>query len=112
MMAYSFRGSRVLKQGLKLLCLFLAVTGVMLLAAHLALRHPAEAAAVRAWMNAHRYGWFAWRLMLYVAIGWGGWKIWHAPGFRPEYRQPLLRMLTVSAVIVLICERVLLGGGA
>lgn len=110
-MAYSFRASRWMKQGGKLVCQLLALTVVIFLIAHLAITYPVEAATVKAWMTGHRYGWLVWRLMLYIATGWGVWKVWHAPGFRPEYRQPLLRMLAASGALILICELVLLRGG-
>jgi hypothetical protein len=112
MMAFHFRGARFLKHGLKLLCLFLALMAFMLLIAHFGLQNPDEAAAIKSWMTEHRYSWFILRLALYVGIGWGAWKIWHAPGFWAEYRRPLIRMLIVSAVFILICEWVLLGRGA
>ncbi|EOK8278573.1 hypothetical protein ABK622_RS17365 [Escherichia coli] len=48
--------------------------------------------------------WLGWRLCLYSAIGWLGWRIWHAPGFRAEYRASFLRMATVSVLFILLCE--------
>lgn len=110
-MAYSFRSSRLMKLGLRLIGQLLGLTALIFLSAHLAITYPVEAAAVKAWMSGHRYGWLAWRLMLYIATGWGVWKIWHAPGFRPEYRQPLLRMLAASGALIVVCELVLLRGG-
>lgn len=96
---------------LKFLCFCLGLLAVMLLVAHFALQNPAAASAIEAWMIGHRLGWFIWRLMLYTLTGWGVWKVWHAPGFRAEYRRPMIRMLFVSSIVVLICESVLLGRG-
>jgi hypothetical protein len=107
MMAYS----RILRKGLKLLCPLLALMALILLIAHFSLQNPAEAAAFKSWMTNHRYVWLTWRLALYVGTGWGAWKIWHAPGFREEYRLALLRMLAVSGALILVCEYVLLRGG-
>lgn len=111
MMRYTKRGISILKQGLKLLCLIFVLTVVIMLAAYLTLRYPAEATAIKSWMSSYRYAWLAWRMVIYVSIGWWVWRIWHAPGFCSEYRRPLIRMLIVSSVVVLICESVLLGEG-
>ena len=97
---------------LRFLCLCFSLLAVMLLIAHFALQYPVAASAVKDWMASHRLGWLVWRLMLYTATGWGVWKIWHAPGFRAEYRRPMIRMLIISSIVVLICESVILGRGA
>lgn len=99
------------KRVLQLLAL---LAGMMLLAltlAHWGVNHPGESAALRDWMQRTRYGWLGWRLVLYVCLAWGFWKIWHAPDFRPEYRQPLRRMAIAGAVFALLCEYSVFGGG-
>lgn len=105
MMRHFSPGIRVLR----FLCLCFGLLAVMLFIAHFALQYPVAASAVKAWMASHRLGWFIWRLMLYAAIGWGVWKVWHAPGFRAEYRRPMIRMLIISGIVVMICESVILG---
>jgi len=37
-------------------------------------------------------------------------KILRAPGFRSQYRQPLMRIAAVSVVFAVVCELVLLSG--
>ena len=85
----------LLLAGITVFSLWLANTGI---------RHAEGVAALREWMYETRYGWLIWRLCVYCVLGWWGWKIWHAPGFRPEYRAPFLRMATVSVLFVLLCE--------
>ncbi|VEW01675.1 conserved hypothetical protein [Escherichia coli] len=41
-------------------------------------------------------------------LGWGIWRIVHAPGFRAEYRQPLIRICCASVAFILVCEYALL----
>ncbi len=62
-------------------------------------------------VHSTRYGWLSWRLALYAVLIWGFWKIWHAPGCKPEYRQLLKRMAIACAVFALACEYSLFGGG-
>ncbi|HBD1844097.1 TPA: hypothetical protein KIA93_000303 [Salmonella enterica] len=93
--------------------LLVGLTGVIagtLLLANTGIEHPGEMAALRDWMFAGRYGWLLWRLMLYAALGWGVWKIRRAPGFKPEYQTPLLRMTVVSVAFILVCEYALFSG--
>ncbi|MFD1803619.1 hypothetical protein ACFSFZ_15680 [Mixta tenebrionis] len=92
--------------GLFLLALLMALEGGLWLAD----LGPEGMATVKNWMHETRYGWLAWRLMLYCAVGWGLWKIWHAPGFRPEYRRPLLRIASVSILFFLVCEYSIFSG--
>lgn len=94
--------------------LLVLLAGMMLLAltlAHWGVNHPGESAALRDWMQRTRYGWLGWRLVLYAGLAWGFWTIWHAPVFRPEYRQPLRRMAIAGAVFALLCEYSVFGGG-
>lgn len=98
----------------RVLQLLALLAGMMLLAltlAHWGVNHPSESAALRDWMQRTRYGWLGWRLVLYVGLAWGFWRIWHAPGFRPEYRPALRRMAIAGAVFALLCEYSVFGGG-
>jgi hypothetical protein len=79
--------------------------------AHWGVNHPGKSVALRDWVHSTRYGWLSWRLALYAALAWVFWKIWHAPGCKPEYRQPLKRMAIACAVFALACEYSLFGGG-
>ena len=81
-----------------------------LIVADKAVKNPAQAAASRAWMDHARYGWLVWRLAVYGALAWGFVKIFRAPGFGPQYRQPLIRIAAVSVIFAVACELVLLGG--
>lgn len=72
----------LLLTGITVFSLWLADTGI---------RHAEGFAALREWMYETRYGWL-------------GWRIWHAPGFRAEYRASFLRMATVSVLFILLCE--------
>jgi hypothetical protein len=98
----------------RVLQLLALLAGMMLLAltlAHWGVNHPSESAALRDWMQRTRYGWLGWRLVLYVGLAWGFWKICQAPGCKPEYRQPLKRMAIAGAVFALLCEYSVFGGG-
>lgn len=75
-----------------------------------AIKNPARAAAFRDWMEHARYGWLIWRLAVYAALTWGFAKIFRAPGFGPQHRQPLIRIAAVSAIFAIVCELVLLSG--
>ncbi|NUU69136.1 hypothetical protein HQN64_24010 [Enterobacteriaceae bacterium BIT-l23] len=101
---------RGLKVGGLFLLALLMVLGGGLWLADLGMLHPEGVASFKNWMHETRYGWLAWRLVLYCAVGWGGWKIWHAPGFRPEYRRPALRMAGASILFVLVCEYSIFSG--
>lgn len=83
---------------------------VSLMVADTAMKHPDEAATFRGWMQSTRYGWLVWRLALYALTGWGLWKIRHAPGFREEYRRPLLRISVVSLLFIALCEYAMFTG--
>ncbi|MDT7487336.1 hypothetical protein [Citrobacter koseri] len=101
-------------KGLKVGMLYLLVLAlVMVLGFWLAdtgMRHPESVASLKRWMHATRYGWLAWRLVIYCAVGWGLWKIWHALGFRPEHRRPLLRIASASTLFFLVCEYSIFSG--
>ncbi|WP_367165972.1 hypothetical protein [Kosakonia cowanii] len=75
-----------------------------------AIKNPTQAAAFRDWMDHARYGWLIWRLAVYGALTWGFVKIFRAPGFGPQHRQPLIRIAAVSAIFAIVCELVLLSG--
>ncbi|MEL0579089.1 hypothetical protein AACK17_11075 [Pectobacterium punjabense] len=97
-----------LRQGTKVLLLVLAFgSGVMFIAfliASIGVSYPDEFLALRHWMQRTSPGWLVWRLTLYSVLGWGFWKIWHAPGCKPEYRASLKRMGIVSVMFLLACE--------
>ncbi|WP_313685693.1 hypothetical protein [Pantoea sp.] len=97
------------RTGIFLACmaLFMAVS---LMVADTAMKHPGEAAAFRRWMQSTRYGWLLWRLALYALVAWGLWKIRHAPGFREEFRLPLMRISVVSVLFIALCEYAMLTG--
>lgn len=76
--------------------------------ADVAIRYPGSVSAFSEWMRAHRSGWLIWRLFIYILLGWGIWRIVHAPGFRVEYRQPLIRICCASVAFILVCEYALL----
>lgn len=107
MNTFTARARRVLK----LLVLLMAMTCIALSLAHWGVNHPSESAALRDWMQRTRYGWLGWRLVLYVGLAWGFWKIWRAPGCKPEYRPALKRMAIAGAVFALLCEYSVFGGG-
>ncbi|HCL4949238.1 TPA: hypothetical protein N2E96_002136 [Salmonella enterica] len=88
--------------------ILLAFMVVALFIADVAIRHPEGTAAFSMWMQAHRSGWLIWRLFIYILLGWGIWRIVHAPGFRAEYRQPLIRICGASVAFILVCEYALL----
>ncbi|XNS25020.1 hypothetical protein IBZ12_01865 [Serratia ureilytica] len=105
---------RLAGRGRRVLQMLALLAGMMLLAltlAHWGVNHPNESAALRDWMQRTRYGWLGWRLVLYVGLAWGFWKIWHAPGFRSAYRPALRRMAIAGAVFALLCEYSVFGGG-
>ena len=89
----------LLLAGITVFSLWLANTGI---------RHAEGFAALREWMYETRYGWLIWRLCIYILLGWGIWRIAHAPGFRAEYRQPLIRICCASVAFILVCEYALL----
>lgn len=104
---FGLRAKRVLQMlGMLVMAMIIAL-GM----AHRGVNHPGESAALRDWVHSTRYGWLSWRLALYAALTWGFWKIGHAPGYKPAYRQPLKRMAIACAVFALACEYSLFGGG-
>ncbi|GKV75851.1 hypothetical protein PEC106568_10250 [Pectobacterium carotovorum subsp. carotovorum] len=82
----------------------LGVMFVAFLIASIGVSYPDEFLALRHWMRRTSPGWLAWRLMLYGLLGWGFWKIWHAPGCKPEYKASLKRMGIVSVMFFFACE--------
>lgn len=104
---------RLKRKGKMLILYLLLLAGITVFSLWLAntgIRHAEGFAALREWMYETRYGWLIWRLCVYCTLGWWGWKIWHAPGFRQEYRAPFLRMATVSVLFVLLCEYSIFAG--
>ncbi|WP_431356986.1 hypothetical protein [Pantoea endophytica] len=97
---------RVLSTAGALLAFLLTV----LIVADQAIKDPAQAAAFHDWMEHARYGWLIWRLAVYGALAWGFLKVFRAPGFGPQHRQPLIRIAAVSVIFAVVCELVLLGG--
>ncbi|WP_442956368.1 MULTISPECIES: hypothetical protein [unclassified Pantoea] len=81
-----------------------------LIVADRAIKDPAQAAAFRDWMEHARYCWLIWRLAVYGTLAWGFVKVFRAPGFGPQHRQPLIRITAVSVIFAVVCELVLLGG--
>lgn len=104
---YGYRTRRILQW----LALFTAALVLALGLAHLGVTHPAESAALRERMHDTRYGWLAWRLVLYAVLAWGFVKIRRAPGCKPAYRPALRRMALASAAFALLCEYAIFGGG-
>jgi len=88
--------------------LLLLLAGLVI--ADRSIKNPAQAAAFRDWMEHARYGWLIWRLAIYGALAWGFVKVFRAPGFGPQHRQPLIRIAAVSLIFAVVCELVLLGG--
>ena len=84
--------------------ILLAFMVVALFIVDVAIRHPGGTAAFSTWMQAHRSGWLIWRLFIYILLGWGIWRIVHAPVFR----QPLIRICCASVAFILVCEYALL----
>lgn len=99
----------LIRTGIFLACMALFMV-VSLMVADTAMKHPGEAAAFRRWMQSTRDGWLIWRLALYALVAWGLWKIRHAPGFREEYRRPLLRISVVSVLFIALCEYAMFTG--
>lgn len=89
--------------------LLVLLLGAMVIADS-AIKNSDQAAAFSKWMEQAKYGWLMWRLAVYGAMTWGFVKILRAPGFRPQYRQPLMRIAAVSVIFALVCELVLLSG--
>ena len=75
--------------------ILLAFMVVALFIADMAIRHPEGTAAFSTWMRAHRSGWLLWRLCIYILLGWGIWRIAHAPGIPPATDTYLLRQCGV-----------------
>ncbi|CAI1121234.1 Uncharacterised protein [Serratia quinivorans] len=108
------RGGRLgyrAKRVLQMLGMLVVAMVIALGMADWGVNHPGQSAVLHDWVHSTRYGWLSWRLVLYAVLAWGGWKIWHAPGCKPEYRQPLKRMAIACAVFALACEYSLFGGG-
>ncbi|HAT1683210.1 TPA: hypothetical protein I8Y21_003935 [Klebsiella oxytoca] len=101
-------------RGLKVGLLYLGVLTLIMVTgfwlADAGIRHPESVTSLKRWMYETRYGWLAWRLVIYCAVGWGVWQIWHAPGFRPEYRRPLLRIAGAGTLFFLVCEYSIFSG--
>lgn len=97
------------RTGIFLACMALFMV-VSLMVADTAMKHPGEAAAFRRWMQSTRDGWLIWRLALYALVAWGLWKIRHAPGFREEFRWPLLRISVACVLFIALCEYAMFTG--
>ncbi|WP_034950824.1 hypothetical protein, partial [Erwinia oleae] len=95
----------------QLIGMLVATMVIALGMAHWGVNHPSDSAALRDWMQSTRYGWLVWRLALYAALAWVFRNIWHAPGFKPEFKKPLKRMAIACVVFALACEYSLFGGG-
>ena len=89
--------------------LLVLLLGAMVMADSV-IKNPDQATAFSKWMEQAKYGWMMWRLTIYGALTWGFLKILRAPGFRSQYRQPLMRIAAVSVIFALVCELVLLSG--
>jgi uncharacterized membrane protein len=87
-----------------LLLSLIAVMAVGLWLADMGMAHPGAITRLHRWMDSTRYLWLTWRLTVYALLAWGVWKIWHAPGCRPEYKAPLLRIAVAGALFLLVCE--------
>lgn len=88
----------------------LAILLAGLIVADKAVKNPGQAAAFHEWMDHARYGWLVWRMAVYGALAWGFMKVFRAPGFGPQHRQPLIRIAAVSVIFAVVCELVLLSG--
>ncbi|WP_411899232.1 hypothetical protein, partial [Salmonella enterica] len=86
---------------IRVLGCWLSVTGM---------RHPESVASLKRWMHATRYGWLAWRLVIYCTGVWGLWKILHATGFRQEYRRPVLLHAGAITLFFSVCEYSIFSG--
>lgn len=95
---------RVAKRLGVLLFSLIAVMAVGLWLADLGMSHPGAVTRLHHWMDSTRYLWLTWRLTVYALLAWGVWKIWHAPGCRPEYKAPLLRIAFAGTLFLLVCE--------
>ncbi|MDF7679940.1 hypothetical protein PT300_04650 [Enterobacteriaceae bacterium ESL0689] len=101
---YQMNGKRIfVRASLTLVGMSIFIFTALIIAGT-AMEYSADTAALNAWIYATRFGWLIWRLILYIALGWGIWKIHKAPGFRDEYRQPLRRISIISLMFVLLCE--------
>jgi hypothetical protein len=98
------RAGRVAKRLGLLLLSIACVMAAGLWLADLGMAHPGAVARLHRWMDGTRYLWLTWRLAVYALLAWGGWKIWHAPGCRPEYKAPLLRIAVAGDLFLLVCE--------
>lgn len=105
-----FRRHPVLQRTLIIAGTLLALLLIALVIADNAIKNPDQAAAFSKWMEQAKYGWLMWRLAIYGGLTWGFVKILRAPGFRSQYRQPLMRIAAVSVIFAVVCELVLLSG--
>lgn len=99
-----------LRVGVKYLMALLIFSAVTLLIAWLAMQFPQYFARVAGAIREHTVFWQLIRLGLYYLSGVLAFRIWHAPGFKPEYRPPFIRIMTASMAFVLLCEFVLFRG--
>lgn len=83
-----------LKVGLLYLLLLALMMTVGLWLADIGMRHPESVASLKRWMHATRYGWLAWRLVLYCAFGWGCGK----SGMRRAFGRNIVGHCCVSPV--------------
>ena len=81
--------------------IFMSITLVI---AGVGMEHPAETLAFKNWMYATRFGWLIWRIVLYIALGVGFWKIYTAAGTKKEHLPILQRMAIMTGVFIVLCE--------
>ncbi|MEY0162066.1 hypothetical protein AB7W12_09285 [Providencia rettgeri] len=96
---------------LKFTGLFALSLGGLLVIAQLALTYYGDASNVQQAFYRTRYGWLLWRTVLYCAIGFGLWTLYHQPKISDTARCSLRRSALAAAAFATVSELSVWFGG-
>jgi hypothetical protein len=92
------------KKGALRLLVMALVVAVTLATAGFGLHQAENLTGLHHWVRNTGGFWLLWRLGIYAALGWGSWKIGRRVKHWAEYRNPLLRMVLFSLLVILLGE--------
>lgn len=109
---------RMIKKGhrlwpvLKFMVTMVLGTGLLLVVAQLALTYYGEIGSLRQAFYRARWVWLIWRIVLYSALGYGLWTLYHHPKVNDIARRSLRRSVTAAVAFVVVSELSVWSGGA
>ncbi len=82
----------------------LVLVTLMLLLASVLFEHDPDGHQVRDWLTAGRYWLFAWRLLIYTALGWLWFRVVRAQVVKTSLGGSLRRLEWMTAAFILVTE--------